>query len=106
MVGIVANILHKEACFLTHFLLDHEGSLSDELARRIGGANELCDHSAEAPAMVQFPRPGKLYIRLRTRPGDTGCAGRQRHAEDRGEVNFAGYRTDLPFDRWCYIGKS
>src|SRR5205809_8060474 len=106
MVGIVANILHEKTRLLTHFLFDDERGLSDELACRIGGADELRDHSAEAPAVMQFPRPGKLHIRLRTTPGNIGRAGRQSHADDGGEVNFAGDRTDLPFDGWRYVGKS
>src|SRR6476469_7313601 len=78
--GIVADIFGKHAKFLRQLLFQHEGGLGDALGREVRRAEELGEHAADAPAIMQLPRPGKLEI-LRATTGDRDHAGRQRHAE-------------------------
>ena len=52
IVRLVADVLRKKTCLLAHLLLDNEGGLSDELAYRIGGPEELRYHSSEVPTIA------------------------------------------------------
>jgi hypothetical protein len=52
IVRLVADVLRKKTCLLAHLLLDNEGGLSDELAYRIGGPEELHYHSSEVPTIA------------------------------------------------------
>ena len=99
-VLVVADILLGEQaeCF-GQLLFQHERRFGDAFGRRIRGTKELGEHPADAPAVVQFPRPGKLHIGLRTEAGNLGRSRRKGDTDDGREVDLAGDRTDLPFDR-------
>src|SRR5262249_35948864 len=64
------------------------------------------EHSGNFPAATQFPRPRKLHVGLHSRAGDGLVAGRQTSPECCGKVDLSRYRTNLPFDRRCYIRES
>jgi hypothetical protein len=65
ILGVVANILHKQTSPLGHLFFDHKGGLRDPGGNHVGRMKEFSQHATYAPAVVQFPRPGHLQIRLR-----------------------------------------
>ena len=74
---VVADVLRKHAHLVGQLLFNDKRRLGDPLAREINGAEELGEHAAQTPAVVQFPRPWELQVRLGTTPGDFLCSGRE-----------------------------
>ncbi len=70
------------------------------------GREEFREHAADAPAVMQLPRPWQLDVGLCAAPGDVDGAGRQRDAGGDREVDLPRHRADLPFDAGRDVGKA
>src|SRR5258708_1715091 len=81
ILWVVAKVFHKQARSLAHFFFDDKSGFRDAFGYQLRGAEELRQHAAQAPAVVQFPRPWHLQIRLHPVARDVDRPGRERHAE-------------------------
>jgi hypothetical protein len=102
---VISYIFDKEKRTLGDFAFERERHFGGKLVSRVCRRNKSGEHSADAPAAAQFPRPRKLYVGLYSRARDRLGAGRQSDPKRCGEINLSGQRADLPFDRRCQIGE-
>src|SRR5665213_1334845 len=54
---VVADIFGKQAGLLAHLLFDRKRGFRDARSHHVSWAKKFGQHAAEAPAVVQFPRP-------------------------------------------------
>ena len=74
---IFADVFDKQERTLGEFTFEHKGCFGRELVVRVGRKQKIREHAADAPAISQIPRPGKLDVGLHAGTGECLRAGRQ-----------------------------